>query len=185
MTFKTSHLKAASVLLAGSVVGTSCVGSFMLSHKFANWQNTATDNKFLNEIIFIFTSVAYAVTVPADVLVLNTMEFWSGSNPLAKNEGKTQQVMGQDGRYYAVTTLRNGYEVKSPDGKVTKFIHDAKTDSWSQVEDGKTAEIFRFNPDGTIQAALPGGGSVAVSQDQAGLFEYRMAAQGATFWAMR
>ena len=51
---------------------------------------------------------------------------------------------------YAVTTLKDGYEVKSPKGEVVKFLYDQETDSWSQVQNGKKTEIFRFNDDGTI-----------------------------------
>ena len=135
---KIKHLKVSAIVMTGCLVASSCVGSFQLTHKLAMWNTRATDTKFLNEIIFLLISPAYAVCGVVDALVINSMEFWSGSNPLAKNEGKTQNVMGQDGRYYAVTTLKNGYEIKKPDGEIMKFLYDNKTDSWSQVVDGKT-----------------------------------------------
>lgn len=182
---KIKHLKVSAIVMTGCLVASSCVGSFQLTHKLAMWNTRATDTKFLNEIIFLLISPAYAVCGVVDALVINSMEFWSGSNPLAKNEGKTQNVMGQDGRYYAVTTLKNGYEIKKPDGEIMKFLYDSKTDSWSQVVDGKTTEIFRFNDDGTIQASLPDGGNITVSPDAAGLFETRMATGGGTLWALR
>lgn len=182
---KIKHLKVSAFLLAGGMVFSSCVGTFSLTHKLATWNTRATNEKFINEIIFLFISPAYLVTGVVDALVINTMEFWSGSNPLAKNEGKTQTVMGQDGRYYAVTTLKDGYEIKKPDGEIMKFLYDGKTDSWSQVVNGETTEIFRFNDDGTIQASLPDGGKITVSPDAAGLFQARMAVSGASFWAMR
>ena len=133
---------------------TSCVGSFSLFNKLASWNKDATGSKFLNEIIFIVISPAYAVCSVADALVLNSIEFWSGSNPIASNVGKTVKVQGQDGRYYAVKTLKNGYEIKAPDGKVTCFVYDKNNDSWSQMENGKLVEIFRFNDNGTIQVNL-------------------------------
>jgi len=179
------HLKLSAGLLAVCMTAGSCVGTFQLSHKLAAWNTRATNEKFLNEIIFLFISPAYVVTGVVDVLVLNSMEFWSGTNPLAKNAGKTQDVMGQDGRYYAVTTLKNGYEIKKPDGQVLKFLYDGESDSWSQVVDGETKEIFRFNDDGTIQAVLPAGGTIRVTPDAAGLFEARMAVGGGAVWAMR
>lgn len=155
-----------------------------MTHKLAQWNKRATDEKFINEIIFIVISPAYLVTGVIDAFIVNTMEFWSGSNPMA-NVGKTREVMGQDGRYYAVTTLRDGYEVKKPDGEKMQFLYDKKTDSWSQVVDGKRTEIFRFNADGTIRACLPGGRHIDVKPDAAGVYQVRTAVNGGTYWAMR
>ena len=78
---KIRHLKVSAVLLAATLLTSSCVGSFSLFNKLAGWNKEATGNKFLNELIFILISPAYAVCTVADVLVLNTIEFWTGSNP--------------------------------------------------------------------------------------------------------
>lgn len=80
---KIRHLKVSAVLLAATLLTSSCVGSFSLFNKLAGWNKEATGNKFLNELIFILISPAYAVCTVADVLVLNTIEFWTGSNPVA------------------------------------------------------------------------------------------------------
>lgn len=181
---KIRHLKVSALFLAATLITTSCVGSFSLFNRVAKWNTHATGSKFLNEIIFILISPAYAVCGVADLLVLNTIEFWSGSNPVAQKVGTTQEVLGKDGRYYAVTTLSDGYEVKNPDGAVIRFVYDKKTDSWSQVQEGKKTEIFRFNADGTIQANLQNGNSIKVRPDAAGVFETRMAVNGANFYAL-
>ena len=119
------------------------------------------------------------------MLIFNTVEFWSGSNPLAKNVGKTQQVMGQDGKYYAVKTLQDGYEITKPDGEMLKFLYDKETDSWSQVENGQTKEIFRFNADGTVKATLPTGEQMDVTLNEAGLYKVRTALGDGNYWACR
>lgn len=137
---KIRHLKVSAVLLAATLLTSSCVGSFALFNKLAGWNKQATDNKFLNELIFILISPAYAVCTVADVLVINSIEFWTGSNPMAQRVGETQEITGKDGKLYAVTTLRNGYKVKSPDGEVIKFKYDKKTNSWSKEEKGKIEE---------------------------------------------
>ena len=179
------HLKVAVVLLAGVLLTNSCVGSFSLFNKLARWNKSATSERFLNELIFLIISPAYAVCSVVDVLVLNTIVFWSGSNPVAQRVGKTVEVQGQDGRYYAVTTLKDGYEIKNPEGETIRFIYDKKTNSWSQIQDGKQTEVFRFNADGTIQAHLNDGSTIRVTPDAAGLFETRMAVSGAHFYATR
>jgi hypothetical protein len=56
-----------------------------------------TNNKFVNAIAaFILVPNAGTISTLCDVLVLNSIEFWSGSNPIASNVGKTRQVMGED-----------------------------------------------------------------------------------------
>lgn len=179
------HFKVAALMMAGALFMGSCVGSFGLFNRLASWNKKATNSKFLNELIFILISPAYVVCGTVDVLVLNTIEFWSGSNPMAQNIGKTKQVLGQDGKYYAVTTLKDGYLIKSPDGEEFKFVYDEKNDSWSQIRDGKTTEILRFNSDGTVKASLPGGEKLDVMPNEVGLYQVRMAVNDGMFFASR
>lgn len=181
---KTRHFSVAALILATSFFASSCVGSFGLFNKLAQWNKSATSSKFLNEIIFIIISPAYAVCSLADVVVFNSIEFWTGSNPMAHNVGKTIDVMGQDGKYYAVTYLKNGYEVKAPTGEITNFLYDKNTDSWSQVVDGKTVEMFRFNHDGTIKVNVKGK-SMDVALDESGVYEVASAAGKSMLWASR
>lgn len=175
----------ATLALAVLMSANSCVGSFGLFNKLASWNKSATNSKFLNELIFIVISPAYAVVSVADILVLNSIEFWSGSNPVASNVGKTKQVMGTDGRYYAVKTLKDGYEITKPDGDMMKFVYNKTDDSWSQIENGKCTEIFRFNSDGTVKATLPDGNQMDVSLNEQGMYELRTAVNGGTYWAAR
>lgn len=146
---KKLNLKVAVILLAGSCFFSSCIGSFSLFNKYAAWQRTMTDNKYVNAIVgFFLGAVCYPVTLCIDSLVLNTIEFWTGDNPMASNVGKTQKITGQDGRIYAVKTLKNGYEVTAPDGIVTLFTYNKAENSWSMSQNGQTREIFRFTEDG-------------------------------------
>lgn len=171
-------------LLIGSMATTSCIGSYSLFNKFTKWELHMTDNKYVNAIVgFVLDIVCIPVTLLADSLILNTIEFWSGENPIASNAGKTQQVMGKDGRYYAVKTLKNGYEIKAPTGEITNLIHNAENDSWSVEQNGVVKEIFRFNADGTIQANV-NGESKNFTLNEAGVYEARMAANNGVFFAM-
>ena len=179
---KKISLKVAACLLAGSFLFSSCfVGQYGLWNKYINWQNHMTSSKFVNAIVgFFLVPIVGGIANLVDVLVLNTIEFWSGDNPVASNIGKTQQVMGKDGRYYAVTTLKNGYEVKAPTGEITYFIHNAENDSWSVEQNGVQKELFRFNTDGTIQANV-NGETKNFTLNEAGVYEARMAACGNYF----
>ena len=177
-------LKAAVVLLAGSFLCSSCIGSFSLFNKYEKWQCNMTSNKYVNGIVgLILQPIVGGVCLFVDAVVLNTIEFWTGSNPMALN--KVQTVKGQDGRYYAVKTLKNGYEVKAPNGEITLFTHDSKTESWSITQNGVTKEIIRFNADGTIQATLQSGEKMTVSNDEAGMMQVREAVYNDNCFALR
>ena len=171
-------------LALGSMCLSSCIGSFSLTNNVLNWNKRATDNKFINELIFIVISPAYAVCSAADLLVLNTIEFWTGDKVVA-NVGKTKNVTGKDGRLYAIKTLKNGYEITSPDGEVSYLVYNKKEKSWNYKDNGALKELFRFNDDGTIQATLPNGKKMNVTPDQAGLYQVRMAVNDGVFFASR
>ena len=181
---KRLNLKVAALLLVGGVVYSSCIGSFALFNKYAKWQRTMTDNKYVNGIVgFFLQTIVGVITYFIDVLILNTVEFWSGSNPVQANIGKTQQVIGSDGRSYAVTTLKDGYEVKSSTGEVTLLKHVAETDAWTITQNGHTQELFRYNPDGTITTSVKGQ-DMTFSADANGLYQARMAAGSGLFFAV-
>ena len=181
---KKISLKAATVLLAGNFLCSSCIGSFSLFNKYEKWQCNMTDTKLVNGIVgLILQPIVGGVCLVVDALVLNTIEFWSGENPMASLDTKT--VKGQDGRYYTVKALKNGYEVKAPNGELTMFVHDQKTDSWSMTQNGITKEIIRFNADGTIQATLQTDEKMTVTNDEAGLNQVRDAVYNDHCYALR
>jgi hypothetical protein len=118
-------------------------------------------------------------------LVLNTIEFWSGENPMASNVGKTQQVMGQDGLIYAVKTLKNGYEVTRPNGQVVTFTYNKKQNAWYMEAEGQQTQLFSFNQDGTITAAITPEKNITVTPNEQGVFEAQMAVGNGHFFAAR
>ena len=97
---KKNLTKPVIAVLLGALTFSSCIGSFGLTNSVLDWNKRATDNKFVNEIIFVLISPAYAVCSFADLLVLNSIEFWTG-NKVIGQVGTTKDVMGKDGRMYA------------------------------------------------------------------------------------
>ncbi len=183
---KIKKMKVAVLLLAGCLVFSSCIGSFSLFNSYAKWQRTMTNNKFINAIVgFVLMPICGSISLVVDSLVLNTIEFWTGENPVSAEIGKTRNVTGSDGTIYAVTTLKNGYEIKSPNGEVSHFYYDKKTNTWSFEQNGELQDIFRFNSDGTLTVMMQDGQELNVTPDEAGLGEVRMAANGGYYFAMR
>ena len=44
--------------------------------------------------------------------------------------------MGQDGRMYAVKTLKNGYEITDPNGEKSYLVYNKKEKSWNYKDNG-------------------------------------------------
>lgn len=170
-------------LVAGTMLATSCIGSFGLWNKLLSW-NKNLSNKFVNELVFIVISPAYAVCGIADIFVLNTVEFWSGTNPISK-VGHVENVWGQDGKLYAVKTTKDGYEITRPTGEKVFFTYNKKNNSWSMEENGVLKELFRFNEDGTLKTVLPNGETIDVAANEQGVYQLRMAMNEGTFFALR
>ena len=81
-----------SALLIGSMLLTTsgCFSSFNLTRKIYKF-NQGLGDKWLNEIAFLVMMIipVYGVGFTVDVLVLNSIEFWGGTNPVsASNDQK-------------------------------------------------------------------------------------------------
>ena len=78
--------RLAAVALGLAVSLTSCIGPNKLANSVLSWNSTVTESKFANELIFLglhFVPV-YQIAYAADGLILNSIEFWGGENPVAK-----------------------------------------------------------------------------------------------------
>ena len=85
---------ATVLLLASTLSLNSCIGSFSLTNSVLKW-NKQVGPKFINELVFFAFWIlpVYEVTSLADLLVLNSIEFWSGSNPMEANDGNSYPFM--------------------------------------------------------------------------------------------
>ena len=159
---------ALAVLLGGSVMFSSCIGSFGLFNHMVKW-NQGVSNKFVNELVFFALHVVpvYEVCYMADILVINSIEFWSGSNPIA-SIGNIKKVQGENGNYY-VKTLENGYSItKEGETASMDLIFNQDNQTWSVVSEGVDAPLLKMNNDGTASLYMPDGTTMNVTLDQQG-----------------
>jgi len=124
--------KAAVLSLCAAFVFSSCIGSFKLSNKVLDWNKNVGD-KFVNEVVFlVFLCIpVYEITMFADGVVLNSIEFWTGSNPVAfKGE---QTINGEKGSYI-VKQNKDGYHlINKTTGISMDLTFDANSRTWSAV----------------------------------------------------
>ena len=132
---KKSKTLLVCAILSGSVLFSSCIGSFGLWNSLKDW-NQGVSNKFVNELIFLAFHIVpvYEIAYLADVLVLNSIEFWSGSNPTA-SIGEVKTVQGENGEYL-VKTNENGYTItKKGEDKSVDLVYNKENNTWNAVAD--------------------------------------------------
>ena len=180
---KKTYLSVALVcLLSVSLLGSSCIGTFSLTNKLLSW-NRQISNKFVNELVFFafWLLPVYEVSALADVLVLNSIEFWSGTNPVACG---TRMIEGTDGRYL-VHYDGKGYTIKSEnDGSIVRLDFDADSRSWSVDVDGTQHTILTFVDDTHVMMPAADGRMHTIELSDAGLYAYQQITTG-SFYAAR
>lgn len=181
---KKTYLSAAVLLTVGaSLMFSSCIGSFSLTNKLLSW-NKGVSNKFVNELIFFgfWVLPVYEVCALADVLVLNSIEFWSGSNPVAQG---TKVIEGQDGKYL-VECDGKGYTITSEnDGSVVRLNFDEADNSWSVAADGKEVKLMSFVDDTHVKMLDANGEYQLVELSDNGLMAYQDMISNHIFMAAR
>ncbi len=164
----------AAMLLFTAVTTPSCIGSFSLTNRLLGW-NQNVGNKFLNELVFFAFWVlpVYEVTCLADLVVLNSIEFWSGSNPMAKGE---KVIEGNDGRYL-VKCDGKGYDIVScNDGSSVRLDFDAEQQEWSVNIGGESHVLFAFVDDTHVRVPVGDNDYRTVEISQAGVYAYQQMA---------
>lgn len=119
-----------------------CMGSFGLTKAVYTWNDTVTGNKIINNVIFWALAIipVYEITLTIDVVILNTIEFWTG--------GKLMGDAGSDSDTRVAVKSND-------DGSITVVRGD---------------RVFTLVPDGDDRALVVVDGAVVgvASQDNTG-----------------
>lgn len=170
--------------LCGSVLFSSCIGSFGLTSKLLSW-NSSIDSKFVNELVFIAFWIVpvYEVAALADILVTNSIEFWTGESPVA--DGTVKTVKTNNG-IYTVETKTDGYHIEKAGVKESMDLVYNKTDkSWSVEANGQETKLMKFTDKNEVVMFMPDGKEMNVELNQSGVLAFRQMAEGYTYYAAR
>ncbi|MEI7905796.1 MAG: DUF3332 family protein [Bacteroidota bacterium] len=122
-----------------ALMSVGCYGSFSLTKKVYNW-NGSLGNKWVVEVVFLVCQVVpvYGIAGFVDTVILNSVEFWTGSNPMASkitsedgttvsfNKEKNEMTVSYAGKSFTVSREEGKSTVKDADGKVLAYaISDA------------------------------------------------------------
>jgi hypothetical protein len=165
------------LMMTGTVLFSSCIGSFRLTRSVYDWNQTVGD-KFVNELVFLMFSLGvYEVAVVIDAVILNSIEFWSGENPMdASNEVKAIET--ENGRFLVRRTA-DGYDLTNERQGVTTALHfDEAGQTWSiETPDGERIPFMSFIDAGNVRIYLPDGTTQDVELSDAGLTAFQTAIQ--------
>ena len=169
---KKKHLIVATVVaLSASMMMQSCIGSFALFNKVKNW-NEHVGDKFVNELVFVAMWIlpVYELSFVADLFILNTIEFWSGTNPAL---AETKVIDGKDAQYL-VARNQKGYVITNmKTNQETRFNFNAQDNSWSLENNGQEVKLFTFVDDTHVDIINRDGGYTRVELSQPGVLAYQ------------
>ena len=163
-------ISAAIVALMCSSL-TSCMGQFALTKNLYAW-NEQISNKFVNELVFVAFWIlpVYEVCALADVLVINSIEFWSGDNPMTAS---TKYIDTDHGRYL-VKCDGKGYDVTLQSTGVSYRLDFApESQTWSLQYEGKEYPLMTFIDDTHVSMPALDGQWKTVELSQQGVLAYR------------
>jgi len=131
----------ATALIVVILSQTGCMGSWSLTNSLYDWNKTSVSGKWGQELVFAAFVIipVYEFALLADGIVLNSIEFWTGSNPISMKAGEKESKIVQNGNdIYQITTEQNKvHAVKlsgENEGQSGDFIYNPETAKWAFVE---------------------------------------------------
>ena len=117
-----------ALLVASGLLLNGCYGPFLLTKKLYRWNGQVSNDRWAVEAVFLICVALpiYSIAGVADALFLNSVEFWTGKNPLAASlprvgetkrivrgdvESVLQRVAGSNGEELVIDQYRHGQSV--------------------------------------------------------------------------
>ncbi len=161
---KVKKSKFIIAVVASSLLFTGCFGSMALTKKVYNWNQNVSGNKVVQSLIFwgMIIVPIYEITSFVDAVFLNTVEFWTGSNPIAMSDGEKeiQVVENKVNEKFEITATKNRFDIKQLEGEnqgITKtYVYNQDKKTWYKLENNKLTKISQIE-DNMVTLFTPGG----------------------------
>lgn len=142
-----------AALVCVAFLGSGCFGPFRLVREVYDFNLEATSDKWGREFLFVVLVVVpvYGFAAMADAIVFNSIEFWTGENPVRQVGAATGapvrrlEVEGAELTMSLRPDRRIEVEIRSPDGERRHFL----------LERTRHGVVAR-SPGGRLLAAAPG-----------------------------
>jgi hypothetical protein len=167
------------------ILNTSCLGSFKLTQKLYNWNNSLGD-KWINNIVFwVFLILpVYDAVLFLDTVIFNLIEFWGGSNPISMNDGDEEiQIVKSGDKEYMIKATKNKFhieQIKGPDkGEWADIIFHPEENSCYLYTGGEEIKLVEYvcSEDGNdhVKLFLPNGSVITTDANQHNMDLFRAA----------
>ncbi len=128
-----------------------CYGNFALTRKVYDWNGSVSGDKYVNNLVFWllnFIPIYYAAGA-VDMIVLNTIEFWTGSNPMAMEAGAEKiQYANIDGSEFKLRMTNDTLSIEqifgANKGQIVEIKYDAANQSWYLQQETGAVKIAKM-----------------------------------------
>ncbi|MDR1414564.1 MAG: DUF3332 domain-containing protein [Odoribacteraceae bacterium] len=137
---KKRFMNMAAIVMIASLTLPGCIGEFALTRNLHEWNSSVSKHQIVNELIFLGTCWwLYPLFATVDALLLNSIEFWGGTNPVAMRDGEVENgVVTREGVTYRVTKSRNSISVVSDaTGQKSEAQYFPDEQAWFVTHDGE------------------------------------------------
>jgi hypothetical protein len=167
MTMKKT-VKLSALLLSATILFSSCIGSFRLTNKIKDW-NESVSSKWVNEVIFLAFHIVpvYEISMFVDAVVLNSIEFWTGKSADVE-VGDTKIVKNAQGEDIEITAMEDGYKLSNGETSMN-IVFDEETQIWSAEYNNQTTQLIKVVDDNNAQLFLMNGDVMDVTLDAQGV----------------
>jgi hypothetical protein len=154
MTLRKLLRPLAAALCLASLAATSggCFGKFAAFQKLRTW-NEGLGNKWANWGVFLLLVIipVYQLVWLGDVLIFNSVEFWTGSNPMAMKDGEVKEkLVLAEGRAIRMRIFERGARMTvEVDGELAFELRNSERGA--VVVDGKERELARLDEIAELQ----------------------------------
>ena len=161
-------IRNSALMIAAAFMLSSCIGSFQLTNKVKDW-NESIGDKFINEVVFLAFHIVpvYQICMFADGVVFNSVEFWTGER-LVADAGERQMIKNSFGKDVEIKTLKDGYMFSDGTSSM-KVLYDSANKTWKVETDSQSADLIKFVDDNNAQLFLANGEVMDVTLDADGV----------------
>lgn len=123
-------LRAIAFGLAITGTAAGCYGPFNLTRRLHDWNGREGYDRWEEEFLFVLLTWApvYGLTVVADAILFNSLEFWTGTNPVQPPSGaplkslQSMRRLDQGGELVRFATAPDGgIAVLDADGRLVAY----------------------------------------------------------------
>lgn len=108
--------KSVLIAMASAALLSGCYGNFVLTKKLYDFNGSVHPNRIVQSVIMVGLNIipVYGIAIMADALILNSVEFWTGTNPL--NASNTFEESDSQGNQV--------HAIKHPNGSMDLTFRD-------------------------------------------------------------